>query len=431
MQSASGQSLINKGALSYPEVAQSGARWSASKIHNLELLRPNLLVRSAFYFSLFAIPFFRLYVPGTGERVGVQRVAEVLMIGAMLSRPRVCLRFLPNSLIWFIAYCGVRILSGILQAPEFAKIWWPTSLELLQFFIPMAWLLFNVLHYPKFAHGGLWAFALGAALCAFFHAVGIGVVDVDNGFDGRSSVFEQNANEIGEIYGFALVALIALGLFRNTRQSLRFLIFPLAALISIGLAKTGSRSGTLFTVVGVLILLPQTRSFVPRVKRYLVILLMAVVFAGVISQIPTVIKRFEVAASGPATDESRVRMIPVLWEIFQRRPITGNGPDRYQYELTRRAMPYLAEKQKTISSHNLALLLLVETGIIGFTIFSIGLGKALISAWRGRQGPCGLLPLAWLLPMSIGGLTICSSIFAPIFWVAIAFSLASPNPMRS
>jgi O-antigen ligase len=353
------------------------------------------------------------------------------MIAAMLSRPRVCLRFIPHSLVWFAVYCGLRILSGLWQAPEYSKLWWPSSLEFLQFYLPWAWLIFNVLHYPKFVHGGLWAFVLGVSFCALLHAAGIGVVDVDNGIDGRSTIFEQNANEIGEIYGAALVALVALGLFRNTKQSLRILVFPLASLIAIGLARTGSRTGTLFAILGILILLPQTRAFVPRIKRYLVILLLAAVFAGVVSQIPTVMKRFQVATSGPAREESRVRMIPVLWEIFLRSPVTGTGPDRYQYELTRRAMPYLAEKQQTICSHNLALLLLVETGIVGFAVFSIGLGKALISAWRARSGPCGLLPLAWLLPMSIGGLTICSPIFAPIFWLAIAYSLAGSAHLRS
>jgi O-antigen ligase len=124
-------------------------------------------------------------------------------------------------------------------------------------------------------------------------------------------------------------------------------------------------------------------------------------------------------------------MIPVLWEIFLRSPITGTGPDRYQYELTRRAMPYMTEKQQTINSHNLALLLLVETGVIGFVVFSIGLGKVLLSAWRGRNGQLGLLPLAWLLPMSIGGLTVCCPIFAPVFWLAIAYSLAAPDPLHS
>jgi len=431
MQAVSGQTLIDKGTFSYPEVAQPTARRHASRAGDLDRLRPNLLVQSAFYFSLLAIPFLRLYVPGTGERVGVERVVQALLLAAMFSRPRVCLRFVPLSLLWFFAYCGVRILSGLWQAPEYSKLWWPSSLELLQFYLPWAWLVFNVLHYPKLGHGGLWAFVLGVSLCALLHIAGIGVVDVDNGIDGRSTIFQQNANEIGEIYGVALVALVALGLFRNTKQSLRFIVFPLAGLVAIGLAKTGSRTGTLFTVLGILILLPQTRAFVPRIKRYVVILLLALVFAGVVSQIPTVMKRFEEASSGPARDESRVRMIPVLWEIFSRSPITGTGPDRYQYELTRRAMPYLAEKQQTICSHNLALLLLVETGVIGFTIFSFGVGKALLSAWRARHGPFGLLPLAWLLPMAIGGLTVCSPIFASIFWLAIAYSLAAPDALRS
>jgi hypothetical protein len=431
MQAASDQTLLHREALSYSEAAQPNPSWLASKNRRLDLLRPNLFVRSAFYLSLIAIPFLRLYVPGTGERIGVQRVVQLLMLAAMLSRPRVCLRFIPHALLWFLGYSGFRILSGLWQAPEYSKLWWPTSLELLDFYIPWAWLIFNVLHYPKFAYGGLWAFVLGVSFCALFHALGIGVVDVDNGIDGRSSIFEQNANEIGEIYAVALVALVALSLFRNTKQSLRFVIFPLAGLIAIGLAKTGSRTGSLFTILGILILLPQTRTFVPRIKRYLVILMLAAVFAGVVSQIPTVMKRFQTAAAGPATDESRVRMVPVLWEIFWRSPLTGTGPDRYQYELTRRAMPYLAEKQQTISSHNLALLLLVETGVVGFLLFSIGLGTALISAWRARQGPCGLLPLAWLLPMSIGGLTICCSLFSPVLWFAIAYSLAAPNHLRS
>jgi len=426
----SGQTLVEKGALSYPEVNEPGARWRAG-IRNLDLLRPNLLVRAAFYFSLAAIPFLRLYVPGTGERLGIERVAQLLMLAAIFSRPRVCLRFVPFSLLWFCAYCALRIISGLWQAPEYSKLWWPSSLELLQFYLPLTWLIFNVLHYPKLGHGGLWAFVIGVSVCALLHAAGIGVAEVDQGIDGRSAIFDQNANEIGEIYGVALVALVALGLFRNTKPKLRFVTFPLAGLVAIGLAKTGSRTGTFFAVLGILILLPQTQAFVPRVKRYLVILLLAAVFAGVVSQIPTVLNRFQGTSSGPARDESRVRMIPVLWDIFLRSPITGTGPDRYQYELTRRAMPYMTEKQQTINSHNLALLLLVETGVIGFVFFSVGMGKALISAWRGRNGPCGLLPLAWLLPMSIGGLTICSPIFAPILWLAIAYSLAATDQLHS
>ena len=36
-----------------------------------EMIGPNALVRWAFYLSAFSIPFTRVYLPGTGERVGV------------------------------------------------------------------------------------------------------------------------------------------------------------------------------------------------------------------------------------------------------------------------------------------------------------------------------------------------------------------------
>jgi O-antigen ligase len=143
-------------------------------------------------------------------------------------------------------------------------------------------------------------------------------------------------------------------------------------------------------------------------------------------QIPTVMNRFKPVSASTAEEEPRGRMAPVLWEIFLRSPVYGSGPDRYQYELTRRALPYQAEKQHTVPSHNLALLLLVETGIIGFALFAVGMAKALAAAWRSRGGPLGLLPLAWLLPMTIACLTITSGVFAPYFWLIIAFALAGP-----
>src|SRR5258707_13692179 len=39
-----------------------------------ELMSPNAFVRWAFYLSAFSIPFMCVYVPGTGERVGVLRL---------------------------------------------------------------------------------------------------------------------------------------------------------------------------------------------------------------------------------------------------------------------------------------------------------------------------------------------------------------------
>ena len=117
-------------------------------------------------------------------------------------------------------------------------------------------------------------------------------------------------------------------------------------------------------------------------------------------------------------------MAPVLWEMFLRSPIYGSGPDGYQLELTRRAMPYLIKQERMIVSHNLVLLLLVETGVIGFLLFWFGAGAALAAAWRARLNTCGSLPLALILPLAMGGATVCNPSHDMVFWFAIAYALA-------
>jgi O-antigen ligase len=110
--------------------------------------------------------------------------------------------------------------------------------------------------------------------------------------------------------------------------------------------------------------------------------------------------------------------------MFLRSPIYGSGPDRYQFELTRRAMPYLIKEQRTIVAHNLVLLLLVETGVIGFLLFSFGVGAALAAAWRARHNACGSLPLALILPLALAGVTVSDPSHHMVFWFATAYALA-------
>src|SRR5437016_12301540 len=95
--------------LSQPYVRKNG--WLSRGGAKLELACPNALVRWAFYLSLCAIPFAQLYVPGTAERVGVKRLIQALIFGAILSRPRICLRLIPVSLLWFFVYCCLRVIA--------------------------------------------------------------------------------------------------------------------------------------------------------------------------------------------------------------------------------------------------------------------------------------------------------------------------------
>jgi O-antigen ligase len=391
----------------------------------LDALQPNGLVRWALYLSIFTIPFTRFYLPGTGDRIGVTRLVQALILCAVLSQPRVCLRLVPIAIFWFIAYCGLRIAAGLWFTPEMSSVWWPDTLIWLQFSLPWVWVMFNVLQFPSVGRRGLWALVWGCCLCASLHLAGIGVVEVNKGVEGRSSVFGENANVVGATYAIAAIVMVGLGMLKDVKPLHRLVLLPLGAVIVAGMAKTGSRTGLLILAMGVAVLVCQGRALGSRTKRFATLVLIGAVLAGVTSQIPTVMERFEKLDSSKIDQqEARVRMLPVLWEMFLRSPIYGSGPDGYEFELTRRAMPYLLKDQKMIVAHNLALLLLVETGIIGFLLYSLGVKAALMSAWRARLKPCGSLPLALLLPLVIAGVSVADPSHHGVFWVAIAYGLA-------
>src|SRR5688572_14264266 len=117
--------------------------------HHGALVRLNVLVQWTFYLLLFTIPFGHLSLPGTGGRLTVVRLLQVLIACAVLSQPRVCIRFVPTAIFWFLAYCAMRIVSGLLLSPELRAEWWPTTLNWLQCGIPWLWILFNVLQFPE------------------------------------------------------------------------------------------------------------------------------------------------------------------------------------------------------------------------------------------------------------------------------------------
>lgn len=390
-----------------------------------DTLRPNVLVRWAFYVSVFCIPFTQLYLPGTGNRIGVTRLIQVLILAAILSQPRVCMRLMPVALFWFLAYAVFRLFSGLWFTPHLWDFWWPSTLNWLQFSLPWTWVMFNLLQFPGVGRHGLLAFASGDTLCALLHLAGIGVVDVAHGVEGRSSVFGENANVVGSTYAIAAIALIGLAMFKDGKTYQRLLMVPLLAIILAAMAKTGSRTAVLILLMGIAVLFWQGRAFGSRVKRFATVLLVGAVLAGIVTQIPTAMERFEkLEASKIKRQEGRVRMIPVLWEMFLRNPVYGSGPDDYQFELTRRAMPYLLQQQRLVTAHNLALKLLVETGIIGFSLFACGVTLGLASAWKARIKSCGPLPLAFLLPLVIAGIIVADPSHLLVFWFTIAYALA-------
>jgi O-antigen ligase len=70
------------------------------------------------------------------------------------------------------------------------------------------------------------------------------------------------------------------------------------------------------------------------------------------------------------------------------------------------------------------LLLLVETGVIGFLIFGAGLWQALAAAWKARLRSGGFLPLALFLPFVVSAMVLSNPTTHNAFWFAVAYALA-------
>jgi O-antigen ligase len=419
--------LAGAAASSVPSRTESEPFRAGTEALGAEYVRPTVLVRWAFFLSVLTIPFTGVYVPGTGEKVGVLRIVQLLMVCAVLTQPRVCLRWVPTTLFVFLAYIGLRIFWGFWLSPDAANSWWPNSREFIEF-LPWFWIMFNVMQFPESRRAGLWALGIGCTLCALCHIAGIGESMVSDGLENRSSVFGVNANELGVAYAIAVIALLGLWLLRPRTTSQWLLPFPMIIIIGIGMAKTGSRSSFLVLATGLWLLLVLGKALGTRTARAVTTVMLGIVVILILWRIPTVLERFhEINPQNIGQENPRARMAPVLWEMYLRSPVYGLGPDNYQWELTRRAMPYLINHGKLIVSHNLVLLLLVETGIIGFLVFATGLSIPVAAAWKARLGRFGSLPLALLLPLVLAGITVCNPSHYMVFWFTTAFALASDS----
>src|SRR5437867_2127536 len=162
-----------------------------------DTLQPNFLVRWAFYVSVFCIPFTQLYLPGTGNRIGVIRMVQALILGAVLSQPRICVRLIPVALFWFLAYCGVRLFAGFWFTPELSNFWLPSTLHWLQFSLGGVWVYVSVLQFPGRGRRGFLFLSGGCSLCPLLPVAGMGLVEVAQGVEGRTIFFGENANVVG------------------------------------------------------------------------------------------------------------------------------------------------------------------------------------------------------------------------------------------
>jgi hypothetical protein len=378
----------------------------------------------AFYFSLFAVPFDLLILPGVSDGSLVARVVDLFLLIAVVTQPRVCLRRMPAAYAAFIGYALLRLAWGVLLTPELFGIWAPATRMFLRIIL-WSWFCYNLLQYPGTGRRGLWAFALGCTLCACFHVLHIGTAEVGTEIDNRLTLFGENANNVAVTYAVALVALAGAEMTgRRPSAWARPVALCMLGLIGAGLVLTASRGGALMASVGLLILAIPLGPILVAARRRSLLLLVVLVVGIAIARNPVVVHRLEGGLASTGKLELRARMYPILWEMYQRSPVYGSGPDGYMFEMTKRVRPTFARRGMWLPAHNLILLMLVETGALGLAIFLYGIAAALKAAWRARTTQWELVPLALLVSVMVFSTFTGAPHYRKAFWLVVTYALA-------
>jgi O-antigen ligase len=122
-----------------------------------------------------------------------------------------------------------------------------------------------------------------------------------------------------------------------------------------------------------------------------------------------------------AVDEGRLsgreKIAPTATDMIGEQPILGWKPVEFQHELGRR-LGYIWEGR---DAHNLYMHLLLEVGLLGALPFLIGLYICGRSAWRGRRGNLGLMPLACLTTLLVANLFL-TQLQVKWLWLILALT---------
>lgn len=387
-------------------------------------VRPHWILLYTYYAFVFSLPFESLNIINIAT---LPKLLGIALAGLAVLQWRVCFRFPPPAFWWISGYVSVYALSGfavLLTEDEILGIRGMVAtrfLTLVQLML-LVWISYSLMRYRQAVKGFVAALVISCVVAAVLMVTGVaGELDAQ-----RASVGEANPNSIASIIALGVIGLVGLRYGPDRAQSKAPRLFWVwIALLTGAIVYSGSRGAALALMIG-LSVYPLSRGNVKlKIKLASVALVALVVLVWASFQVDFVRARWEKTLyEGDVA--GRFEIYQTALQMFAEQPLLGWGPARHYLELGHR----LGLEQR--NTHNLYLWPLIETGLLGAIPFFIGLGLCWKSAWSARKTVQGLLPAAMLL-FYLALAMKSNQIYDKLFWVLLAYSLASANyvPLRT
>jgi O-antigen ligase len=381
----------------------------------------NLVVRWIFYAFIASLPYEVFAPDWAAGTFSIPRFLGILLVIGFLFDPAVRPWGLPKTFFLFAAFAAAYTFSSLSVTDDYpeqtGKVY-----QLLQNMILFV-LAYNLFRKQPVARGALWAFVAGTSVSAFLTMTGLMVnVERVEALGGRVGGIAWDENMYAFLLVLALVMLIGLNYMRKQSPLLpRVLSWPLAILLLVTSARTGSRGATLALIAGVVTLIFKYGTFWVKMRNVLLVMLIAMLGFILFSRTEIMVERWGnpievVAASG------RFNILRETMGMIQEKPLLGWGPAAAEDELSDRL-----NERVPRSTHNVIMQVLVEVGLLGAVPYCLALLAVVMSAWRGRKGIEDIVPFAlWMtiltMQMSIAGFE------GKMIWLLYGYGLAASDP---
>ena len=379
---------------------------------------PIRVIRWLFYAFVLSLPF-ETVVEGVMEPTTI--LGALLFAGTLL-QPGIFLRWPPKGFWCFIIYLYFYATLSLLEPSayrtlSFFNVYLLTQLTLL------GWIGFCLMRDPKTAERALLVFAAGCVVLAVLQITGIAArgVEADRAAIVRVTAFGFHPNNLARILMLGLLAILGVAMARAKSLARPLLLTsPLVILLCVALVQTGSRGGLLALGAGVMTLVLRRGTLVMKILNGAGLLLLLGVFLFAAMQSDIMRSRFEETLEDG--DLARRDLIyPTAFQMFQEKPWLGWGPVNSTFEL---GMRLGHPEEETKNPHNIILYGLVSTGVFGTIPLIVGLGFASANAWRTRNGPHGILPLALVVSVLIANMSGLW-LFNKLHWLVMAYAMAT------
>ncbi len=381
--------------------------------------RPICVIRWLFYLFIFSLAFETV-----GESIGLIEPPTIVLgflLVTILLQPGLFLRWPPKAFWCFIVYIYVFVAMGLSEPAAYRSLFVHDATVLTQLTV-LGWLAFNIMRDRETALRGLLALALACSLLGVLQLSGLAHSTIEaKGSVVRAAAFGLHPNHLARIIVLGMLALIGT-LYARKQKSTQLILIISSCLVMLGavLLQTGSRGAILALGLGLVMFALRKGSLKKKTLNILGLLLLLGILALAAFQSDVMRSRFEETIEDG--DLARRELIyPTAWGMFKERPLLGWGPVTSVYELGMR----LGHPEEEVKNpHNLILYGIVTSGLLGSFPLFLGIGLAMVAAWKARSGPHGMLPLAMVIAVLAANMSGVW-LFNKLHWLIMAYALAS------